>query len=221
MADLITGIDPERVRSNLAEARAAIDSAAVRSGRSPEEVEILVAAKYVPSGELATLAEAGVGLLGENRAQDLEAKVADHPGGFTWDFIGALQSRKVRAIAPHVRFIHSLASESALEQLARHARPGLEVLVQVNVAEESGKAGVDPGELEKFLERASAPRPTGLMAMPPAAARPEDSRRWFAALRELAERLSLPRLSMGTSQDYVVAVEEGATIVRLGRSLLH
>jgi len=218
LARLITGLDPDRVRQNLAEARAAVDRAAAMAGRRPGEVEILVAAKYVPTEELDALAAAGVDLLGENRAQDLEAKVAGHPGRFTWDFIGALQSRKVRSIAPHVRLIHSVASDSALEQLARHARPGLEMLVQVNVAGEPEKAGIDPGELGAFIGRCRFP-PSGLMVMPPAAERPEDSRRWFAATRELAERHGLTRLSMGTSQDYVVAVEEGATLVRLGQIL--
>lgn len=218
MARLITGLEPERVRANLEEARAAVDSAAVLAGRGPGDVEILAAAKYVSSQELGALGAAGVELLGENRAQDLEAKVADHPGRFTWDFIGALQSRKVRLIAPHVRLIHSVASDSALEQLARHARPGLEVLVQVNVAREAGKAGVDPGDLGAFIERCPI-TPSGLMAMPPTVERPEASRRWFAATRELAERHGLGRLSMGTSQDYEVAVEEGATIVRLGQIL--
>jgi PLP dependent protein len=117
-----------------------------------------------------------------------------------------------------VRRIHSLASESALEQLARHARPGLEVLVEVNVAGEEGKAGVAPDDVASYVERCAAPV-VGLMTMPPAAERPEDSRRWFAALRELAERHGLPELSMGTTQDFAVAVEEGATVVRVGSRL--
>jgi pyridoxal phosphate enzyme (YggS family) len=218
VAPLITGLDPDRVRANLAEARAAVDAAAATAGRRPGEVEILAAAKYVPSEELGRLGEAGITLMGENRAQDLEVKAADHPGRFTWDFIGALQSRKVRSIAPHVRIIHSVASDSALEQLRRHAHPGLELLVQVNIAEEPGKAGIDPAALDAFIERCPF-RPSGLMIMPPAAERPEDSRRWFSGAREMAERHGLARLSMGTSQDYVVAVEEGATIVRLGQIL--
>jgi uncharacterized pyridoxal phosphate-containing UPF0001 family protein len=182
-------------------------------------VEILVAAKYVPVEELRVLADAGATLLGENRAQDLEAKAAANPGRFTWDFIGVLQSRKVKLVLPHVRLIHSVASDSVLAQLGRHASPSTEVLVQVNVSGEPGKDGVAPAELPAFLERCPV-RVGGLMTMPPAAADAEDSRRWFAALRELAERHGLARLSMGTSQDHVVAVEEGATIVRLGTSLL-
>ena len=167
------------------------------------------------------LAEAGVGLVGENRAQDLVAKVAAHGELFTWDFIGRLQSRKVKAIVPHVRLIHSVASESALRELARHraeAGPGLEILIEVNVAREPGKDGVAPEELDAFIERSPVPV-AGLMTMPPNAGEPEDSRRWFAALRSLADERGLKRLSMGTSQDYLVAIEEGATIVRIGTRL--
>jgi len=206
------------VRANVAEARERIAVAARLSGREPEDVELLAAVKYVPLAELPILAEAGLALLGENRAQDLEAKASAHPGRFAWDFIGQLQSRKVRQIVPYARLIHSVASDSALEQLARHARAETRVLVEVDVAGESSKSGVAPAELAAFVERCPVPV-VGLMTMPPLAARPEDSRRHFAALRELAERHGLRRLSMGTSQDYEVAVEEGATIVRLGSTL--
>jgi len=220
VARVIQGLDPERVRANVAEARERIDQAAALAGRDPGEVELLAAVKYVPLEAVGILAGAGLTLLGENRAQDLEAKAAAHPGLFTWDFIGHLQSRKVKQILPWVRLIHSVASDSALEQLAKHAgsRPDLEVLVEVNVAGEASKSGVAPDDLAAFVERCPVPV-TGLMTMPPLAARPEDNRRHFAALRELAERHGLRRLSMGTSQDYEVAVEEGATIVRLGSTL--
>ena len=137
---------------------------------------------------------------------------------FRWHFIGHLQSRKVKVVAPLVRLIHSVGSDSALEQLGRHARDGLGVLVEVNIAAEAGKSGVAPAELPAFLDRAPVPV-AGLMAMPPRAADPQDSRRWFAALRELAELHDLGALSMGTTQDYEVAVEEGATIVRVGTCL--
>jgi uncharacterized pyridoxal phosphate-containing UPF0001 family protein len=140
---------------------------------------------------------------------------------FTWDFIGQLQSRKVRSIVPHVRLIHSVATESALRELTRHheeARAGLQILIEVNVAQEPGKAGVAPEQLDAFIERSSLPV-AGLMTMPPFARDPEDSRRWFAALRTLADNRGLQRLSMGTSQDYRVAVAEGATIVRIGTRL--
>jgi uncharacterized pyridoxal phosphate-containing UPF0001 family protein len=211
MAELITGLDVARVRANLEQVREEVG----------EDVEILAAVKYVALEELDVLAEAGVTLVGENRAQELERKVAVAGDRFTWDFIGALQSRRVRSIVPHVRLIHSLASESALEQLARHidrARPGLGVLIEVNVAGEEGKSGIAPADLERFIERSAAPV-LGLMTMPPLVSEPEGSRRWFAALRELASAHGLRELSMGTTQDFAVAVEEGATIVRIGARL--
>ena len=214
------------IRANLAEVREEITAAAASAGRDAEEVEVLAATKYVSVTDLPILAAAGIRLVGENRAQDLAAKVAasrSSIGGglFEWDFIGQLQSRKVRAIVPHVRLIHSVASESALRELARHqaqARDGLEILIEVNVAREPGKAGVAPEEIDAMIERSPVPV-AGLMTMPPSAADPEDSRRWFAALRALADERGLTRLSMGTSQDYRVAVEEGATIVRIGTRL--
>ena len=179
-------------------------------------VEICAAIKYVAADDLPALAEAGIELVGENRAQDLLAKQELHRDLFDWDFIGVLQSRKVRDVAPNVRLIHSLASESALAQLERH-RAG-EVLVQVNVAGEEGKEGIAPAELGAFIERSPAPV-TGLMTMPPFVERAEDSRRHFARLAELAGEHGLEQLSMGTTQDYEVAVQEGATIVRLGTVL--
>jgi pyridoxal phosphate enzyme (YggS family) len=214
VAELITGLRTDRVRENLERVRSAIADA----GRDPAEVELLAAVKYVASDELPVLAEAGIELVGENRAQELVAKVDAHPGLFTWDFIGHLQSRKVKQILPHVRLIHSVASDSALEQLGRHAAPETEVLLEVNVAGDAGKSGIAPAALPGFLERCPV-RVAGLMTMPPLAADPEESRPHFAALRELAGRHGLRELSMGTSQDYVVAVQEGATIVRLGSTL--
>ena len=226
MVELIHDLRAELVRANLGRLREQIAEATRRAGpdaaRRPP-VEILAATKYVPAQELPALAAAGVRLVGENRAQDLERKLAAHGELFEWDFIGALQSRRVRAIVPHVRLIHSLASQSALGELERHraqARPGLRVLLQVNVAGEPGKAGIAPAEVGQYLERCALPV-AGLMTMPPLAERAEDSRRWFAALRELADRHRLEQLSMGTSQDYLVAVEEGATIVRIGTCLYH
>ena len=180
------------------------------------EVEVCAAIKYVPADELPLLAEAGIGLVGENRAQDLLAKQERHRDLFTWDFIGVLQSRKVRDVAPNVRLIHSLASESAMRKL--EANPAREVLVEVNVAGEEDKAGIAPADLGDFIERCPAPV-TGLMTMPPFAEDPEASRPHFARLAELAAQHGLERLSMGTSQDYEVAVQEGATIVRLGSVL--
>lgn len=214
MPELITGLDAGRVRANVEAVREAIAAA----GRDPAQVQLLAAVKYVPAEELPVLAEAGIELVGENRAQDLLAKVQAHPGLFTWDFIGHLQSRKVRQVLPHVRLIHSVASESVLEQLARHAPPETEVLLEVNVAGEAGKSGIAPEELDGYLER-SPVRVAGLMTMPPQTDDPKASRPHFAALRELAARHGLRELSMGTSQDYTIAVQEGATIVRLGSTL--
>jgi hypothetical protein len=214
LADLITGLRSERVRENLERVRAEISAA----GRDPAEVEILAAVKYLPAGELEALAEAGVTLLGENRAQELVAKSEQHPGRFTWDFIGHLQSRKVALLVPRVRYIHSVASESVLEQLGRHGTDRTQVLVEVNVARDPGKSGISPHELPSFLERCPV-TVVGLMTMPPLVTDPEHSRPHFVALRELAERHGLRHLSMGTSQDYPVAVQEGATIVRLGTIL--
>jgi pyridoxal phosphate enzyme (YggS family) len=218
---MISGLRVETVRANLAEVRGEIATAAAVGGRAPGEVEVLAATKYVSVDDLPVLAEAGVGLVGENRAQDLVAKVAVHGEMFAWDFIGRLQSRKVRAIVPHVRLIHSVASESALRELARHrdaAHPDLEILIEVNVAGEPGKDGVAPQELDALIERSPMPV-AGLMTMPPFARDPRDNRRWFAALRALADERGLARLSMGTSQDYLVAIQEGATIVRIGTRL--
>ena len=199
-------MDAEAIRRNLERIRDQIGS----------EVELLAATKYVAASDLPALAEAGIELVGENRAQDLLAKQADHGELFTWDFIGALQSRKLKDIAPNVRLIHSIASESALRRL--EANPAHEVLIQVNVAGEESKEGVDPSELASYIERCPSPV-TGLMTMPPFAERPEDNRRHFARLAELAAEHGLERLSMGTSQDYEAAVAEGATIVRLGSVL--
>jgi pyridoxal phosphate enzyme (YggS family) len=206
-------VDPRRVAARLERVRERI----AELGRDPGEVEILVATKYVACEQMPLLAEAGVRLVGENRAQDLVAKQEAHGELFEWDFIGVLQSRKVRTVAPRVRLIHSLASESALRELERY--PARAVLVQVNVAGEEGKAGIAPQRLGEFLARCPVPV-AGLMTMPPLADTPERNRRWFRALRELAERHGLRTLSMGTSQDWEVAVEEGATIIRLGSSLL-
>jgi hypothetical protein len=226
MVELITGLRAEVVRANLERVRGELAGALERSGprraqRERGEVEILAATKYVALSELPRLAEAGIRLVGENRAQDLQEKVAAHGELFEWDFIGRLQSRRVRTIVPHVRLIHSVASESTLRELERHrerARAGLRILLEVNVAGEAGKEGIAPGEIDAFIARSPLPV-AGLMTMPPLSPEPESSRRWFAALRELADERGLEQLSMGTSQDYVVAAEEGATIVRIGTRL--
>ncbi|HEY6672440.1 MAG TPA: YggS family pyridoxal phosphate enzyme [Solirubrobacterales bacterium] len=208
MIEPVTDIDPERISTNLDEVRETAST----------EVEILAATKYIRTDDMGALAEAGITLVGENRLQDLEEKQERWGNRFTWDFIGNLQSRKVKALLPRVRLIHSVASDSALTQLGRHGTPGTEVLVEVNLSGEEEKGGIEPAELDAFIERCPV-RVSGLMTMPPFTEDPEDSRPYFARLAELARDRGLQRLSMGTSQDWQVAVEEGSTIVRLGSVL--
>ena len=208
MVEPIRGIDPAKVAAKLAEVERFV------AGRA----EVLVATKYVPVEEMGALVAAGVTLVGENRQQDLAAKYEAHAADFTWDFIGNLQSRKVRQILPLVRLIHSVGTDSALEQLGRHGTAETEVLIEVNVAEEEGKGGVAPAGLADFIARCPV-RVSGLMTMPPFAEDPEASRPHFARLAELAAANDLERLSMGTSQDSRVALDEGATIIRLGSAL--
>lgn len=208
MPGQIHGLEVERIRANLERVRERVGDA----------VEVLAATKYVPVEEMGALSEAGIEIVGENRLQDLEAKRERWADAFQWDFIGNLQSRKVKALLPICRLIHSVATDSALEQLGRHANRSTEVLVEVNIAGEEGKAGVAPAELDAFIERCPV-RVGGLMTMPPFSQDPEASRPHFARLAELAAERELARLSMGTSQDWEVAVEEGATIIRLGTLL--
>jgi PLP dependent protein len=203
-------VDPAPVLAEIA-------TACERAGRNPAGVELLAAVKYVDVGELGALADAGLDLLGENRAQELEAKAQNWPA-FRWHFIGQLQSRKVRQILPYAQLIHSVASDSVLEQLGRHGTPETEVLVQVNVAGEEGKSGVSPADVGDFIARCPA-KVVGLATMPPAVDDPEGNRAHFRALAHLARDHGLRHLSMGTSQDFPVAVEEGATIVRVGSAL--
>jgi hypothetical protein len=205
---LIHGLDATKIAANLERAREIVGPG----------VEILAATKYVPLEEMEALAEAGVKLVGENRQQDLTAKHERWGDAFEWDFIGNLQSRKVKQLLPVCRLLHSVATDSALEQLSRHGNPATEVLIEVNVAGEQDKGGVDPDELPAFIERCPV-KVAGLMTMPPFSQNPESSRPYFIRLRELAAQHNLQRLSMGTSQDWEVAVQEGATIIRLGTQL--
>jgi pyridoxal phosphate enzyme (YggS family) len=211
-------LDPAAVAANLARIREQVGP----------DVEILAATKYVDADDLPALHEAGVALVGENRSDALAAKQAAHSDLFTWDFIGHVQSRKVRDLVGRVRLIHAVDSLSACEQIEKR-RDGAEVdcLLQVNVAAEDTKSGVGPADVDAFLEGVAplaGVRFRGLMTMPPAVSDPEEARPWFAALRELRDRLApawagrhdLTHLSMGTSQDYAVAAQEGATIVRVG-----
>ena len=190
------------------EVRARYDQVREEVGPS---VTVVAATKYVSLEDMAVLAEAGVEVVGENRAQDLEAKHAEYGDAFRWHFIGHLQSRKAKVVNGLCELVHSLDSESAAKRLEVPA------LVQVNLGGEETKSGVSPGELSSFLELYAGVR--GLATMPPAAGDPEDSRPLFRKLRVLAEEHGLHDLSMGTSQDYKVAAEEGATYVRVGARL--
>lgn len=208
MVEPFRDIDPGRVRANLERVRA----------EAGPGVEVLVAGKYVPLAEMGALADAGVELVGENRLSDLEAKREEFGDAFEWDFIGNLQSRKVRDVLPLVRLIHSVGSDSVLTQLGKHGGEETKVLIQVNVAREEGKGGFDPEVLGAVLDRCPV-QVAGLSTMPPFATDPEQSRPHFAALAALAAEHGLERLSMGTSQDWPVAVAEGATTIRLGSTL--
>jgi uncharacterized pyridoxal phosphate-containing UPF0001 family protein len=176
-----------------------------------ESVTLVVATKYVPLKEMGVLAEAGVEVVGENRAQDLERKHAGYGEAFRWHFIGHLQSNKVKVVNGLCELVHSLSSESAAGRLS------IPALLEVNLSGEGTKSGVAPGDIAGFVER--FPFIRGLMTMPPLADEAEASRPYFRRLRELAAENSLRELSMGTSQDYLVAVEEGATHVRIGEAL--
>ncbi len=232
MVEPIHDLDPARIRGNLERVREV----------TGDKTEILIAVKYVPLEQMEILAEAGVELVGENRQQELEAKRERWGDTFRWDFIGALQSRKVKPLLPLCSRIHSFATESALTKLAaavaiepRAAEPGgdgaeesaadntaatfPEILLQVNVAADPAKAGFEPDQLAAAIRLCPLPV-AGLMTMPPAATDPEQSRPYFARLAELAAEHGLSQLSMGTSQDWRVAVEEGATVIRLGGSVL-
>ena len=174
-------------------------------------VTVVAATKYVSLEDMAALAEAGIAVVGENRAQDLEAKHAVYGDAFRWHFIGHLQSRKAKVVNTICELVHSLDSESAARRLA------IPALVEVNLAGEATKSGVAPDDLGAFLSVDGEVR--GLMTMPPLASDPEASRPFFRRLRELAGQHGLSELSMGTSQDYRVAAEEGATLVRVGSIL--
>ena len=196
-----SGLSAEAVRARYERVREEVGA----------EVTIVAATKYVSVEELAVLAEAGIEVVGENRAQDLEAKHAAHGDAFRWHFIGHLQSRKAKVVNELCELVHSLDSESAARRLE------IPALVQVNLAGEETKSGISPDDLPRFLEL--YPDVRGLSTMPPAADDPEESRPYFRKLRELAEEHGLTELSMGTSQDYKVAAEEGATMIRIGSVL--
>jgi pyridoxal phosphate enzyme (YggS family) len=194
-------LSADEVRSNYERIRAEVGDA----------VTIVAATKYVTVEDMAALAEAGVEVVGENRAQDLEAKHAAYGDAFRWHFIGHLQSRKAKIVNRTCELLHSLSSESAAKRLE------IPALIEVNLSGEETKSGVPEAELDALLE--AYPQVRGLMTMPPETGDPEASRPYFRRLRELAAERGLAELSMGTSQDYRVAVEEGATLIRIGSVL--
>ena len=192
---------PETVRAAYAELRSEVG----------DGVTIVAATKYVPLAAMGVLVEAGVEVVGENRAQDLEHKHAAYGDAFRWHFIGHLQSNKVKVVNRICELVHSLDSDSAARRLA------IPALLEVNLSGEESKSGVRPGEVGEYVDRYPAIR--GLMTMPPFSTDPEASRPWFQELRELAQAHGLTELSMGTSQDWRVALEEGATLIRVGSTL--
>jgi hypothetical protein len=206
------------IAASVAEVRSRVAEAARRAGRDPAAVTVVAATKTVPLERVRAVLECGVLDVGENRAQELVAKApgcSDLPA--RWHFLGRLQRNKVRALAPHVVWWHTVDRVVLADELARRA-PGASVLVEVNLAGEAQKDGCAPHDVAALVDglaaRGLAVR--GLMTVPPHDGEP---RRWFAALRELGERLGLAELSMGMTEDYEVAVEEGATMVRVGRAL--
>jgi pyridoxal phosphate enzyme (YggS family) len=230
VAPAVGPLDLERMRSNVVAVRERITAACTRTGRDPSEVELLAATKYVGTDQLGVVADAGIELVGENIASDLAEKHARWHERLVFDFIGHLQSRKTSDVLPLVRLVHSVESESVLRRIERHTTEQVGVLMEVNVSGEPSKHGLAPADVDSFLETASGyshVRFDGLMTMPPLVAEPEVARPYFVALRELAERLraswaprhDFHRLSMGTSQDFEVAVEEGSTVVRVGSVL--
>lgn len=222
--------DVDKVRERFAEVEARVATAAGVAGRDPGGVRVLVATKYVAAEHLGALHDAGIRLIGENRAQDLVAKHDLYGDLFDYHFIGHLQSRKTKLVLPVVSLIHSVASMSVVEEIEARAAGVTDVLLEVNIGGEGSKSGVAPGAVDAFLEQAAAcpkVRFTGLMCMPPLFDDAEGARPYFVRARELAQRLSaawsgtytFDQLSMGTSADYDVAVQEGATIVRVGSVL--
>jgi PLP dependent protein len=222
------------IRENIARVRDEVGAALERSGRGPDEARILVASKYYEPAQISALAEAGADLLGENRAEDLVRKQEVFGDRFEWHFIGHLQSRKAKVVVPRVSLIHSVDSVKLIEELGKRAPEGgaVEILFQVNVSGEESKYGVSEAEVEGLLEAAADTGgrvlARGFMTLAPLVEDPEDVRYVFAKLRAIRDRLrqswsphfDLSELSMGMSGDYAVAVEEGATLVRIGRVLL-
>lgn len=227
----MTTLDPDLLAAAVAETRDALAGAARRAGRPADAVQMIVAGKYMAPEDTPLLAPAGVTVVGENRLQDLRAKQAAGADGLVFDFIGHLQRRKVKEVLGAVRLVHSVDSEPLAAEIAKRAEGPVRVLVEVNVDAQPGKGGVLPAQAEAFVDAISVHEHLvvgGVMVMPAATTDPEGSRAAFARTRELADGLArrwrgrhdFADLSMGTSQDFLVAAEEGATMVRVGRGLL-
>lgn len=227
------GVTETRIRDRLALVRERVSGALERSGRGPEEARLLVASKYYTADQVSVLARAGIEILGENKSDELASKQEEFGEAFEWHFIGHLQRRKAKDVVPRVSLIHSVDSVRLVEELGKRApEAGVDVLLQVNVSGEEAKYGIAEGEVEGLLDAAAqtggAVRVRGFMTIAPMVEDPEDARYVFAKLRTLRDRLrgvwgpcfDLPELSMGMSNDYEVAVEEGATIVRIGRTMI-
>jgi len=216
----MTATAPPDIAANVAAVRARIAEAAARAGRQADDVTLLAAAKTMPAAHIAAVLHAGVTDIGENRAQELLEKASalerEIPAPH-WHFIGPLQRNKVRALAPWVSMWHSIDREALGAEVARRA-PGASVLVEVNLGNEESKAGCSPDDAAALAERLTelGLSVEGLMTVPPM---DEQPRRWFAALAELGARLGVRQLSMGMTGDFEIAIEEGATIVRVGRAL--
>lgn len=228
-----TEVSASRIKDRLVVVRQQVEEALRRSGRGPDEARILVASKYYEPDQIQALAEAGADLLGENRAEELVRKQELFGDAFEWHFIGHLQRRKAKDVVDRVSLIHSVDSVRLVTELEKRApEGGIEVLIQVNVSGEESKYGVEEGEIDALLEAAAATegrvRVRGFMTLAPLVEDPEDVRYVFAKLRTIRDRLrpdwaphfDLSELSMGMSSDYVVAVEEGATLVRIGRTII-
>jgi pyridoxal phosphate enzyme (YggS family) len=229
----MTPLTESRIRDRLAVVEERIADALHSSGREPDETRILIATKYYEADQLSALLGAGVGLVGENRAEDLIRKQEVFGDAFEWHFIGHLQRRKVREVVPRVSLIHSVDSAKLITELEKRAlEDGVDVLLQLNVSGEDSKYGVAEDEVEPLLEVAARSegrvRARGFMTLAPLVEDPEDVRYVFAKLRAIRDRLrqnwsphfDLSELSMGMSGDYAVAVEEGATLVRIGRKII-
>ena len=223
----------ETIQDRLHAVRERMIEALRKSGRGPDEARILVASKYYTVEQIAALADAGVELLGENRAEDLLEKQETFGDVFEWHFIGHLQRRKVKQVAGRVTLVHSVESTRLIEELAKRApEEGIEMLIQVNVSGEGAKYGVEEAEVEPLLWAAAKTegkvRARGFMTLAPLVERAEDVRYVFAKLRAIRDRLKdswsshfdLSELSMGMSNDYLIAIEEGATIIRIGRAMI-